>query len=57
VESPLSWIEAIKRLDDPKEYKAASERCIERAKQVQKETPKELDEMEHFFMNIINRKI
>jgi glycosyltransferase involved in cell wall biosynthesis len=57
VDSPLSWIEAIKRLDDPKEYKEQSKKCIERAKEVEQETPKELDNFERFLMDIANKRI
>ena len=57
VESPLAWIEAIKELNDAEKYKKQAEKCIEHAKEVQKKTPVELDTMEHFFMDIINKRI
>jgi glycosyltransferase involved in cell wall biosynthesis len=57
VESPLSWIGAIKKLDDPIEYKAASDACIKRAKEIETSVPEELDAMERFLMDISNKKI
>jgi len=46
------WVEAIKRLDDPKVYDALSKKCIERAKELEKQTLKDLVEMESFFQKI-----
>jgi len=57
VDSMLSWVEAIKRLDDPKEYKTASEKSIARAKEVEKTTPDELDKMERFLIDISQKRI
>lgn len=57
VESPLSWVDAIKRLDDPKEYKAASEKAKERAEMVIAESNKELQAMEQFYMDIIMKRV
>jgi glycosyltransferase involved in cell wall biosynthesis len=57
IESPLSWVEAIKKLDDPKEYKFWSDKCIDRSKEIENETPKELDAMEHFLMDIVAKRI
>lgn len=54
---PSEWIEAIKRLDDPKEYEALSKRCIERAKLLEKQTIEDLADMEKFLQDITDRKI
>lgn len=51
------WVEMIKSLDEPAEYKKASERCVKRFNEIQETTAKELDEMEHFIMDIYNKRI
>ena len=56
LESPLKWVEAIKRLDDEAEYKKASIKAIKRAELVEEMTKRELTEMEVFFDNIINKR-
>lgn len=56
-ESPLSWVEAIKKLDDPVEYKKASEAATKRAEEVTGGSKKELEDMEQFFMDIIQRRV
>jgi glycosyltransferase involved in cell wall biosynthesis len=57
VDSPLSWVEAIKKLDDPVEYKHQSEACVKRAKEVESETPGELENMERFLIDIMQKRI
>jgi glycosyltransferase involved in cell wall biosynthesis len=57
VESPLSWIEAIKKLDDPEEYKKASTRALKRAEEVCKSHTKELNDMEQFLMDAIMKRL
>lgn len=54
--SPLSWIEAIKKLDDPKEYEIASKKCLARVKEVEKGIRSELQSMETFFNKIANEE-
>jgi glycosyltransferase involved in cell wall biosynthesis len=54
--SPLSWIEAIKRLDDPKEYASQSKKCLARVKEVESGIRKELESMEQFFNKIIEKR-
>jgi len=51
------FIEEIKRLDDEKYYKEVSVKCVERAKEVEKQTAKDLKTMESFFQNIIEHKV
>ena len=53
IESPLSWVDAIKKLDDEGEYKKASDRCVARAEMVARSIDKELINMERFFNQII----
>lgn len=55
LDSPLKWIEAIKRLDDPEEYKAQSKKCLDRVKDVEKGIREELENMEVFFNKIIQK--
>ncbi len=55
LDSPMKWIDTINKLDDIEEYKEASKRCIERAKEVEKGIRHELENMEVFFENIINK--
>jgi glycosyltransferase involved in cell wall biosynthesis len=57
IESPLSWVEAIKKLDDIKEYKMASDIALKRVDEIQSEQISELDKMEKFFMDIIFKRI
>lgn len=57
LESPLSWVEAIKKLDDPEEYKTASKNALERSKIIEKSVDSELDNFEKFIMDIINRRV
>jgi len=52
LDSPLKWIEAIKKLDDPEEYKRASKKCIERAKEIEKGVKKELEDLNLFINKI-----
>jgi glycosyltransferase involved in cell wall biosynthesis len=56
VESMLSWIDAIKKLDDPEYYKEVSKKCIERAKTVADAVDSELDLFEHFIIDIIQKR-
>ena len=57
VEKPQEWVEAIKKLDDPEEYKKASLKCLKRAEEVELMTAQELDTMEHFIMDILNKRV
>ena len=57
VQSPLSWVDAIKKLDDPEEYKRASATAKQRAEDVTGESKKELDNMEQFLMDIIMKRL
>ena len=51
--SPLSWIEAIKELDDETKYKEESDRCLKRSKEITKTVGKELIDMEKFLNNLL----
>jgi len=57
LESPLSWIEAIKSLDDEKAYKEAAFKCLKRSKEIEAGKNKELNNMDIFFNNIIDNKL
>jgi len=57
LESPLSWIEAIKELDDEKKYKEASDKCLKRSKEIEKSVDSEMKNMEKFFNDIISNKL
>jgi glycosyltransferase involved in cell wall biosynthesis len=57
LDSPLKWVEAIKKLDDLEYYKKASSSCVERAKDVEKAVNKELVNMESFFQDIIEKRV
>lgn len=52
-----AWVEAIKKLEDPAEYKAASEKALARAKAIEAGRIKELAEMEEFFIKAINKEL
>ena len=52
LESPLSWIEAIKELDDEKAYKEASLKCLKRSKEIEKIKEKDLIGMDKFLNEI-----
>jgi glycosyltransferase involved in cell wall biosynthesis len=54
--SKLSWVEAIKALDDPKEYEKASKKCLTRVKEVESGIRKELISMEDFFNKIAEKR-
>lgn len=56
-ENVSEWVAAIKRLDDPEEYKTASKKCLERFNEITKQTPAELNAMQNFFFDIIQKKI
>jgi glycosyltransferase involved in cell wall biosynthesis len=56
-ESPKEWIEAIKMLDDPAEYKRVSDKCTQRAKELEKETLLELANLDKFLNDILEHKI
>jgi glycosyltransferase involved in cell wall biosynthesis len=51
------WVEAIKNLSNPEEYKKASDTALKRFDEIQENTEKELDNMEHFIMDIYNKRI
>jgi glycosyltransferase involved in cell wall biosynthesis len=50
------WVAAIRKLEDPAEYKAASEKALERVKDIEKTKKIELREMLKFFEAIKNGK-
>jgi glycosyltransferase involved in cell wall biosynthesis len=54
---PDKWVEAIKKLDDPEEYKAASRRSTDRYKEISLKTPVEMAGMEQFLKDILTRKV
>jgi len=47
------WVTAIELLDDPDTYAKQSELCLQRAKEIEAQTKKELDDMLNFFNSII----
>jgi glycosyltransferase involved in cell wall biosynthesis len=57
LESPLKWVEAIKKLDDEKYYSEVSKKCIERAKDIEINSEKELNDMVNFFEDVLNKRV
>ena len=53
---PEQWVEAIKKLEDPKEYKEASALAIKRFAEIDANRVKELQVFEDFLINIKNKK-
>jgi glycosyltransferase involved in cell wall biosynthesis len=51
------WVGAIKELDNNVKYKEASDRALKRFAEIQLQSERELDEMEHFIMDIYNKRI
>ena len=51
------WVAAVKALDDPEAYKAASDKALKRAKEVEAGRIRELAEMEEFFVRAINKEL
>jgi glycosyltransferase involved in cell wall biosynthesis len=51
------WVEAIKKLDEPEEYKRISKLSTERFKEVSEQTGKELEAVEKFLFDIIMKRI
>lgn len=56
LDSPLKWIESIKQLDDKEYYKTVSKNCIDRVKDVEKGIREELENMNIFFNEIIQKR-
>ena len=50
------WVETIKKLDDEKEYKAASKAATERFKEIEAQTAIELQQFEDFLYKIISKR-
>ncbi len=56
LDSLMKWTDAIKRLDDPEEYKEASKKCFTRVKEIEKGIKKELNNLEIFFSEILEKR-
>jgi glycosyltransferase involved in cell wall biosynthesis len=52
-----AWVKEIRRLDDKDYYSEVSKKSIIRAKEVESWAKDEMDKMEVFFMNILNKKV
>lgn len=52
-----AWIDAIKKLDDPAEYERVSKKCLERSANIESLVNKELENMEQFFNDVINKRL
>jgi glycosyltransferase involved in cell wall biosynthesis len=57
IEKLDEWVKEIRRLEDPDEYSKASKKCLDRFKEITLQSKTELEAMENFIFDVIERKI
>ena len=57
LDSPLKWVDAIKKLDDTKYYNEVSKKCVDRSKEVELMINQELIDMEIFLNDVFMKRV